>query len=586
MVVIICIPSVIMPRIVVFYVAKYWGLGVQFLLKYCVNITYEVRGRENLPQTPVIVASKHQSAWETTMIHVLVPGCAIILKHELTWIPLFGQLLLKSNAITLQRARGSKIIPQLVEQAKKRLAAGQSVFIFPEGTRRPVDAPARYKSGIAAVYQETHVPVVPAAHNAGFFWARRDFIKKPGKIVFEFLPPIQPGLDGDLFMKKLTDAIETAANKLRPTEEPDSKDHKPTPRKSKRFLFLVLIVLLSFGGYTVMWKNASTHLESLIKRQLDDLHHKGVTVDYQSLAMTGFPLSLQANFKGLTLKIHHKGILNIRVDHKFIIRSSLWDSKRLQFMTKGPITINHADLIIPTHDLIEIKRLNGVHILDEAEENYLVSLEDISFAKTLHEDQPKASLEKAEIEWTKRKLTADSKEDPYVFDMSFHNLRWIDHEIKGLGSTIEKAHVKGSLNTFWTLIDGSLKDRAMLWVHDQGNLDISHLEMVWGPLRVEANGALSLGDKLQPVASFAGKLFGLENLIDIFQEEKLIDKKTGAVAKLGLGLFKESDPLHPDQVFHRISFGIQNGMVSLGPINLMKIPPINWDHLTASPTNK
>ncbi|MBN9343892.1 MAG: 1-acyl-sn-glycerol-3-phosphate acyltransferase [Holosporales bacterium] len=217
-IVISALPALIVGRHWTHCAARYWGHGVTLLLRI-VGIQVEIRGREHLPPEPVIVASKHQSAWETTMIEVLVPQSVIILKKELIMIPLFGRLLLNAGMISIDRSKGRSVIPQMVEGAKRAREQGRSTFIFPEGTRTPAGKRGTYRYGTYALYHNTGMKVVPAAHNAGFFWPRRKFLKVPGKIIFEFLPPIKAGLSEKDFMKRLEDSIENASENLNPLKK-------------------------------------------------------------------------------------------------------------------------------------------------------------------------------------------------------------------------------------------------------------------------------------------------------------------------------------------------------------------------------
>ncbi len=215
LIVLSALPAFIFGRHWVHRASRYWGQGVILLLRL-VQIEVEIRGQHHLPQESVIVASKHQSVWETTMIEFLVPDAAIILKRELTMIPLFGQLLIKAEMISIDRSKGRNVIPQMIEGAIRARDQGRSIFIFPEGTRTTPGERGTYRHGAYALYKGTGLKVIPAAHNAGFFWPRRKFLKVPGKIIFEFLPAIEPGLSEQDFMKKLANTIETAADKLNP----------------------------------------------------------------------------------------------------------------------------------------------------------------------------------------------------------------------------------------------------------------------------------------------------------------------------------------------------------------------------------
>ena len=194
--------------------AQFWLTGVQTGLRLLVGLSYRTSGLENLPQRPVIIAAKHQSAWETLYFFLVRTELAIALKQELTMIPLFGWYLMRAGNIKLDRGGAAKTLKSLVKGAKQAIAKGDSVLIFPEGTRRAVGAPPDYKPGVAALYGALSVECVPVALNSGCFWGRRAFAKKPGVIEVEFLPGIEPGLNRKSFMAELENRIETATSRL------------------------------------------------------------------------------------------------------------------------------------------------------------------------------------------------------------------------------------------------------------------------------------------------------------------------------------------------------------------------------------
>lgn len=195
-------------------VARFWMRGIQGGLRLLVGLSYEVRGRENLPRTPVLIAAKHQSAWETLVFHLLVPELSVGLKDELTRIPIFGWYLLKGECVRIDRGGAGRALRSLIEGAKAATARGLSFLIFPEGTRRaPGEAPD-YKAGVSALYAALALPVVPVALNSGLFWGRRAFLKRPGRITVAFLPAIEPGLERRRFMQALEERIETATAAL------------------------------------------------------------------------------------------------------------------------------------------------------------------------------------------------------------------------------------------------------------------------------------------------------------------------------------------------------------------------------------
>ena len=196
------------------WVARFWMHGLQRALRLLIGLSYEVRGRERLPAGPAIIASKHQSAWETLIFHVLVPDLAVGLKYELTRIPVFGWYLMRGGCIRIDRGGAARALRSLVEGARAAAAKGVSILIFPEGTRRAPEDPPDYKPGVAALYAALDLPVVPVALNSGLFWSRRSFMKRPGRITVEFLDPVPPGLDRRTFMTELQSRIETATARL------------------------------------------------------------------------------------------------------------------------------------------------------------------------------------------------------------------------------------------------------------------------------------------------------------------------------------------------------------------------------------
>jgi 1-acyl-sn-glycerol-3-phosphate acyltransferase len=194
--------------------ARFWMRGIHAGLRLLVGLTYEVRGAERLPATPAIIASKHQSAWETLTLHMLVPDLAVGLKYELTRIPLLGWYFIKGGAIRIDRGGAARALRSLVEGARRAAAQGFSILIFPEGTRRAPGEPPDYKPGVAALYEGLGLPVVPVALNSGLFWGRRSFLKRPGRVVVEFQEPIPPGLGRRQLMAELERRTETATARL------------------------------------------------------------------------------------------------------------------------------------------------------------------------------------------------------------------------------------------------------------------------------------------------------------------------------------------------------------------------------------
>jgi 1-acyl-sn-glycerol-3-phosphate acyltransferase len=210
----LCLPSLLLPMAVVVWVQRLWIRGSLALLAGICDLRHEIRGLEHLPPGPCIIASKHQSAWDTLIFGVLFPGPGYIVKRELLWIPLFGWYIRRTGCIPTDRKGGASALKRMIADARDAIGNGQHIIIFPEGTRVAPGQRRPYHPGVAALYGQLEVPVVPTALNSGLFWGRRTFLKKPGLITLEFLEPIAPGLARKEFTAELERRIETASERL------------------------------------------------------------------------------------------------------------------------------------------------------------------------------------------------------------------------------------------------------------------------------------------------------------------------------------------------------------------------------------
>jgi 1-acyl-sn-glycerol-3-phosphate acyltransferase len=208
------LPTLAMPRPAIIAVAKAWGGVNLWLLRVICGIDVEWRGLEKIPPGPLLVAAKHQSAWETFALLSLFADPTFVLKRELMWIPLFGWLARKGAMIAVDRMAGKDALMPMIRAFRAALAQGRQVVVFPEGTRRPPEAEADYKLGIAFLYADGQAPCLPIALNSGLFWGRRGFLRYPGTIRVEMLDPIPPGLSRRVFFRRLQGEIETATAAL------------------------------------------------------------------------------------------------------------------------------------------------------------------------------------------------------------------------------------------------------------------------------------------------------------------------------------------------------------------------------------
>jgi len=171
----------------------WWAGFILWWLETTCQLRYVLRGEENIPdQGPVIVFAKHQSTWETFVLQRIFPSQIWVAKRELLWIPFFGWGLAMMKPIAIKRGTGRAAVIQLIRQGTERLKEGLWVIIFPEGTRVPPGQKGRYRIGGAVLAEHSGYPVLPVAHNAGEFWPRHSFIKRPGTIQVRIGPLITP----------------------------------------------------------------------------------------------------------------------------------------------------------------------------------------------------------------------------------------------------------------------------------------------------------------------------------------------------------------------------------------------------------
>jgi 1-acyl-sn-glycerol-3-phosphate acyltransferase len=194
--------------------ARFWTRTSVWLLERICGTRIEFRGLEHIPDGACLIASKHQSALETLALTTITRDFSYILKKELVGIPIFGWYLARAGQIALDRSKRGQALPDLSRQAREAVAEGRQIFIFPEGTRRPVGAAPEYKSGVAHLYADTAAPCVPVALNSGLFWPRQSILLRPGTMTIEFLEPIAPGRPKQEFLRLLQAKIEDATASL------------------------------------------------------------------------------------------------------------------------------------------------------------------------------------------------------------------------------------------------------------------------------------------------------------------------------------------------------------------------------------
>lgn len=192
-----------------------WNHIMVRLARVICGIRYEIRGLENMPDHPVIIMAKHQSAWETIALPTIFPPMSIVIKKELLMIPFFGWGMRMASPIAIDRKAGKEALKQIVAQGKARIAEGFWVLIFPEGTRVKAGETGRYGIGGAWLATYTKTPVLPVAHNAGEVWPKNSFIKRPGTVTVSIGPVISSeGKKADALNEEIKHWIESEMKQL------------------------------------------------------------------------------------------------------------------------------------------------------------------------------------------------------------------------------------------------------------------------------------------------------------------------------------------------------------------------------------
>ena len=211
---IICLPYLLLPSKFLNFPTKIWIKVIFIFLENICNIKHRIEGMENMPDESVLIASKHQSAFETLALYFYLKDCFFVHKKELFLIPVFGQYLYKSNMVSIDRSGGTKTMREMLEKVKSKLDTGNSIIIFPEGTRKTPGSKADYKTGFIGIYNHTKRKILPVALNSGLCWPKQSWVLEKGLITIKFLPTIDKGLDKKVLLNEVQNRIETASNLL------------------------------------------------------------------------------------------------------------------------------------------------------------------------------------------------------------------------------------------------------------------------------------------------------------------------------------------------------------------------------------
>ncbi len=193
----------------------FWFAGAQlFLLDVVAGLRLEVRGRNNLPDGPALIAVKHQSTLETYALLRLFPDACFVIKQEIVRLPVVGGFVAAMDCLAIDRRAGLASLRRILDHAARVASEGRCIVIFPEGTRTTPGKRVAYQRGVAGLYAALGVPVIPVALNCGVFWPRRQIRKTPGCAVMAFLEAIPPALPRARFMEELESRIENGTSAL------------------------------------------------------------------------------------------------------------------------------------------------------------------------------------------------------------------------------------------------------------------------------------------------------------------------------------------------------------------------------------
>ncbi len=301
---ILLLPTLVLPNKFFLAIVKGFSHVTTLLEKYILGLTYEVRGIENLPKEGAyIVAAKHQSAYETFKLHILFNNPAIVLKKELLKIPLWGKYLAKSDVIAIDRSSPKTAIKSIREEARRVAAQKRPIIIFPQGTRVTPDTTTKekpYKIGVVRMQEATGLPIIPLALNTGVFYPKSKWCKKAGRVIFEFLPPINPSDDASEILKKIEESIEKKSKKL--VEE--GRKTIPTNKTENNYKLITTIMLFLAIAYTISWFVSANITKKIVSNYIENLKNNPQISEYKlsDPKIYGFPWKIKLELKNQFIK--------------------------------------------------------------------------------------------------------------------------------------------------------------------------------------------------------------------------------------------------------------------------------------------
>ena len=204
-----------LPPARLYAVPRTWARLNLWLLKTLCGLDYRIEGAEHLPDVPFISMWKHSSTWETIAQMLLVPRASWLLKREILWVPVLGWAIARFKPIAIDRKAGGTAVNQVVTQGRERLSEGLGVIIYPEGTRVAPGETRKFGMSGALLASQSGAPLVPIAHDSGYYWRRRGLLKRPGTIRVVIGPPLDPrGLEPRQITERAKDWVDSTVAAL------------------------------------------------------------------------------------------------------------------------------------------------------------------------------------------------------------------------------------------------------------------------------------------------------------------------------------------------------------------------------------
>ncbi|MFN3213601.1 MAG: lysophospholipid acyltransferase family protein [Henriciella sp.] len=213
---ILALPTLFLPRGAILWVIRLYARTVVLGLKWICGVHVEFRGLEHVSGGPLLIAGKHQAMLDVFVPFLIFDDPVLVMKRELLWYPALGWYAMKTRMLAIDRAGGAKTMRKMLAAAQARVVGeSRQMLIYPEGTRSdPGAAPDCKPAGVRAFYKTLDVPMLPLATNSGLCWPAHGMVRTPGKVVYEVLPPITPGMNPKAMLAELEARLEAGSDRL------------------------------------------------------------------------------------------------------------------------------------------------------------------------------------------------------------------------------------------------------------------------------------------------------------------------------------------------------------------------------------